>query len=324
MPNTLLPEREGDAAAVVSPLGEVVLIDNGVVELCDRPLAYLRSIGVERVDHHVASHYHPDHIGCTAEVLAAFPLVGDAYDRGPGYAGAVYARYVEAVGAHRRTATTDTVVTLDAGGDAPVRLPVVALAGGGVATDNENNLSLVVVLEFGHFRAVFGGDLSGFAEYDYQDIETPVAPLVGRVDVYKVHHHGSRFSTNTAWLAATTPRVGVVSVGDGNPFGHPTAACLGRLHAWGVQTYWTEFGAGAWPEPLLDQVSGSTVVEVAPGAEEFTVRLAGGAVDVYPTWARHVDRIRTRVRAAAAGTLHPHALEAPGALRRAAPAPPPR
>jgi beta-lactamase superfamily II metal-dependent hydrolase len=295
---------QGDAAAIVSPLGEVVLIDNGVVEECDRPVAYLHSIDVERIDYHIASHYHPDHIGCTTEVLAAFPLQHEAYDRGFSYSSATYTSYVSAVGSHRQTATTSTVITLDEGGDAPVEISVVALNGNGVATVNENDLSLVVVLEYGYFRAVFGGDLSGVAGSDYLDIETSVAPEVGKVDVYKVHHHGSRYSTNTAWLTTTTPRVGIISVGNGNAFGHPTASCLGRLHAAKVQTYWTELGGGAWPEALFDQVAGSTVVEVAPGAEEFTVRLSEGAVDVYPTWARHRDRIRRPIRAEEPGTLH--------------------
>jgi len=51
-----------------------------------------------------------------------------------------------------------------------------------------------------------GGDLSGFTESGCADIETSVAPKIGQVDVYKVHHHGSQHSTNTAWPQTIMPR----------------------------------------------------------------------------------------------------------------------
>jgi competence ComEA-like helix-hairpin-helix protein len=35
-----------------------------------------------------------------------------------------------------------------------------------------------------------------------------------------------------ALLSAVRPSVAVLSVGEGNPYGHPTAAALGRLGAW--------------------------------------------------------------------------------------------
>lgn len=275
---------QGDAEVLVSPHGQVVLFDDGVRDHCDKPLAYLAKIGVTKVDVHIASHYHDDHIGCAQEVLAAFPLQGEAFDRGGSYTTTSYTKYVQAVGTHRATATTSTVITLDQAWPDPVTISIVALNGNGVATTNENDLSVVAVVRYGHFRAELGGDLSGFDTGSYADIETSVAPLVGRVDVYKVHHHSSRYSTNDAWLATVTPRIGIVSVGDGNSYGFPTADCLARLHAHGVHTYWTETGAGVAPDPAFDEVAGSTVVEVAKDAAEYTVTLAGGAVETYPTW----------------------------------------
>ncbi len=275
---------QGDAEVLISPHGEVVLFDDGARDHCDKPLAYLAKIGVTKVDVHIASHYHDDHIGCTQEVLTAFPLAGPAYDRGGSYTTTSYTKYVQAVGSHRATATTSTVITLDQEWPDPVTISIVALNGNGVPTTNENDLSVVAVVRYGHFRAELGGDLSGFDTGSYADIETSVAPLVGRIDVYKVHHHSSRYSTNDAWLATTTTRIGIISVGDGNSYGFPTADCLARLHAHGVHTYWTEAGAGVAPDAAFDEVAGSTVVEVAKDAAEYTVTIAGGAVDVYPTW----------------------------------------
>lgn len=97
-------------------------------------------------------------------------------------------------------------------------------------------MSLVALVEFGNFRAEMSGDLSGYSENSYADIESSVAPKLGRVDVYQVHHHASRYSSNAAWISAVRPRIGIVSTGVGNTFEHPTEECLERLHTAGVKT----------------------------------------------------------------------------------------
>ena len=275
---------QGDAALLVSPLGETVLFDNGVSGNCDKPLSYLQQLGVTKLDYHIASHYHADHIGCTTEVLAQFPLQRDALDRGGQYKSTVYTNYLEAVGTHRKTAEPGTKLILDARSKNPVEIDIAASNGNGIKTTNENDLSVVAVVHFGKFDAELGGDLSGFKTGSYEDIETGVAPKVGQVEVYKVHHHCSQYSTNDAWLAITKPIIGIVSVGDANGYGHPTQECLERLHAASVKTYWTETGEAAKPEPGQDVVAGSIVVEVAPGAESFTVARRGAAADTYAVW----------------------------------------
>ena len=52
---------------------------------------------------------------------------------------------------------------------------------------------------YGAFDEVLAGDLTG----EDPDIESVVAAQIGDVEVYKVNHHGSRFSSNDAWLNAS-------------------------------------------------------------------------------------------------------------------------
>jgi hypothetical protein len=203
-------------------------------------------------------------------------------DRGADYPSTVYRNYATLAGAARRSATPGMEITLDEGSADPVKIKIVALNGNGTQTTNENDLSLVAVVSFENFKTEFGGDLSGFDTANYKDIETSVAPLVGPIDVYKVHHHCSQYSTNETWLSTTKPKVAIISTGDGNVYRHPTADCLERLHRAGIKTYWTESGNGAEPDPLWDTVSGNIVIEVAPGAQTFTLTHGAGGSETYP------------------------------------------
>lgn len=273
---------QGDAAIVVSPGGESVMFDDGVSSGCGKVTSYLRQLGLTRIDYHIASHYHADHIGCAQAVFSAFPLSRVAFDRGGSYSTATFTNYLTAIGGFRQTATVGSSITLDAGSATPVRIDIVALNGNGVSTDDENALSIVSVVHYGTFDAEFGGDLSGSWDSGGADVESSVAGRVGRIEVYKVHHHGSTFSSNSTWLSATNPKVGIISVGNGNTYGHPTADAVGRLHSAGVRTYWTEYGAGAAPGGM-DVVGGDIRIDVDAAAGSFTVA-HGGASESYATW----------------------------------------
>ncbi|HVO79064.1 MAG TPA: MBL fold metallo-hydrolase [Candidatus Bathyarchaeia archaeon] len=279
---------QGDGAVLISPGGQVVVFDAGEdmkKHDCTRPVSYLDQLGVKHIDYLFVSHYHFDHIGCIPAVLGQFPLLNDAFDRGSKYPGATYTSYVHAVGSHRKTAAVGDTLTLDKNSQNPVVITVVAVDGkskhGTVQTSNENDLSLAAVVSFGSFKEEIGGDLSGDNTQMYQDVETPVAPDVGQINVYKVHHHCSSHSTNDTWLADTKPMIGIISAGDGNDYGHPTADCLERLHTHNVKAYWTETGNGAAPEPGLDTVGGNIIIEVAPNASTFSVTYGGSHVDTY-------------------------------------------
>jgi hypothetical protein len=229
---------QGDGAILISPNGETVLFDDGVMKQCDKPLAYLQQLGVTKIDYHITSHYHSDHIGCAAQ---------------------------SSVSSRCRKPPSTEAKAITQARMTPTR-----------------HKSLVAVVHFGQFDAEIGGDLSGIDTGDYKDIETSVAPHVGEIEVYKVHHHGSRYSSNKAWLDTIKPIVAIISTGDGNTYGHPTLECLDRLHAANIKRiYWTEAGAGTDPDPTRDVVGGNIIVEVAPARTTFTVTYKGTSTDTY-------------------------------------------
>jgi len=81
----------------------------------------------------------------------------------------------------------------------------------------------------------------GFSMLLCADAEAEAVPLdPGPVDVLKVAHHGSDDAGLAALLERARPRLAVISVGDGNPYGHPTAATLATLAAHGIRTLRTD------------------------------------------------------------------------------------
>lgn len=280
---------QGDAALLISPTGETVLFDNGDYRNCDLPISYLDQLGIGTINYHVASHYHSDHIGCTEDVLGK-KFSGKAIDHGGDYHTDTYRRYEKTVKTDR-TAAQDLRRLLLGDSSNPVVIDFVISAGIAVeqgkqfTVNNENDLSVVSLVRYGDFSATFGGDLSGEKTSNYRDVETPAAHLFSQIEVYKVHHHGSRHSSNDAWLASTKPMIAIISAGVRNTHGHPTVATLKRLHTRGIRTYWTTTGSGdAAPQLGLDTVGGNIIIEVEPNSETFSVTHSGDKIDTFTMW----------------------------------------
>ena len=298
-----LDAGQGDAAVIITPGGRVAMIDDGTNfasgssgASCGKVLTQLQALGITHIDLHFASHYHADHIGC----ITSFPgiTIAAGWDRGQSYTTTTYNNYVSYLTGKRFTLTKGQVITLDSLSAHPVRITCVALAGDGISTSDENSKCLVLKVSYGEFDEVFGGDLTGNpsgSSSSNTNIETKVGPQVGRVEAYKVHHHGSAGASYDDWLNATMPKIGIISCGAGNGYGHPTSAALTRLHIHGVRTYWTENGAasGATPDPIWDKVA-SNMIRInavwqpggvdsilAPGIAD-TLTNSGTAVDGTP------------------------------------------
>ncbi|MBZ5509247.1 MAG: hypothetical protein LAO78_27630 [Acidobacteriia bacterium] len=55
---------QGLGAVLISPDGQIVLFDDGLLNNCDKPVSYLQQLGITHIDYHITSHYHADHFGC--------------------------------------------------------------------------------------------------------------------------------------------------------------------------------------------------------------------------------------------------------------------
>ncbi len=261
---TTLDVGQGDAAVLVTPSGCVALFDGGPTGSGATIKAHLRTLGVTRVDMAFVSHYHADHMGGIDEVeqgADAIPISA-VYDHGGSYASSMFDEYAAQFQGRRTAVRQGQTFSLCS----EVTLKVVASDGNGTNPSDENARSVVVKISYGAFDALVGGDLTGSTE----DMESTIASSVGEIELYKVHHHGSKYSSNDTFLAATKPLVSFISVGVGNPYGHPTPECLSRLSTHGSDIWKTE-------DPAANKKLGHLVLASASG-NTFTVSQGGTSI----------------------------------------------
>jgi beta-lactamase superfamily II metal-dependent hydrolase len=70
--------------------------------------------------------------------------------------------------------------------------------------------------------------------------ELAVTSDPSRIRILKVGHHGSRTSSSPVFVQAYHAAAALVSVGRGNPFGHPAADVLARLNRQGADVFRTD------------------------------------------------------------------------------------
>ncbi|HHA19439.1 MAG TPA: PKD domain-containing protein, partial [Methylophaga sp.] len=99
---------------------------------------------------------------------------------------------------------------------------------------DSNDASIVIKTSYGSVDFLFTGDISSSVESELIN-----SPFDLDSDILKVAHHGSKYSTYDAFLDATTPSVGIISVG--SSYGHPTEETLTRLANHKVEVYRTDY-----------------------------------------------------------------------------------
>ena len=98
-----------------------------------------------------------------------------------------------------------------------VTLRILPLPPESACPNDENNNSIVVRLEFGHFSMLFTGD----AEEKELRFLVENHPELLDVDVLKASHHGSRNGFTDEFLSVITPTHVVISAGVHRGFRHP-------------------------------------------------------------------------------------------------------
>ena len=206
---------QGDAALVICD-DEAMLIDGGPPSASQLVYTYLRE-HTQAISVMIATHPHDDHIGGLAAALNAVPVdvIYSPVTEWDSKSWQSLEKYADAQG---------TPIVVPSEGD------VFSLGGATVTVLHcwpdawtENDMSIVVRLDYGSTSFLFTGDAEASSEYMMLD------EGLEHADVLKVGHHGSRSSSTVEFIEAVSPTYAVISCGAENQYGHPHEETLAAL-----------------------------------------------------------------------------------------------
>lgn len=215
-------------AALVECDGHYMLIDGGNKADSNVIYSVLKKAGVSKLDIVVGTHAHEDHIGglpgaynyTTADITLC-PVKSydsDAFDD--------FKKYANEKGNGITIPSVGDTYTLGS-----ATITILGVNGGA----DTNDTSIILMIRYGQTSFLFTGDAEREAEQAVINSGMDLSATV-----LKVGHHGSDTSTSYLFLRNIAPKYAVISVGDGNSYGHPTEDTLSRLRDAEVTTFRTD------------------------------------------------------------------------------------
>jgi competence protein ComEC len=217
----VLDVGQGDSILLDPPDGEPILVDTGPPD--DGVEDRLRDLGIRSLAAIVISHDQSDHAGDLGALLESLRVDRVVYGRAdPRLHATALAAGAEPYRLAEGGEIDSGSLHLSALWPPPELL--------GQTGGDPNLLCLVLIAQWRHFSMLLTGDA-----------ETEAVPMdPGPIDVLKVAHHGSADEGLGELLERSVPKLAVISVGEGNTYGHPTEATLAELQAHDIPTLRTD------------------------------------------------------------------------------------
>ena len=215
---------QGDSILITNN-NKTMLIDASTNEMGSRVVKYLNDLGIKKIDYLVGTHPHEDHIGGLDNVIKNFDI-GTIYMPNVVATTKTFEEVIDAISAKKLKVTSPKTGDKFTVGNAECEVMSIRND-----KDDYNNCSIVIKMDFNNVSYLFTGDAEESVE---SSRKWP------HIDVLKVGHHGSNTSSSKKFLEQIKPEVALISVGQGNTYGHPTQATLKRLSNIGAKIYRTD------------------------------------------------------------------------------------
>lgn len=217
-------------ASYITCGGESMMIDGGNKADSDYVVSFLKSHNTDELKYVFATHVHEDHVGGLAGALTQCD-VQRVFCSKSSYSSKAFNDFKDK--AKMRGADVEIPEPGDKYSLGGCTITVLAPY---ETSDEENDNSIVLKLEYGDTSFLFTGDAENGEEKDMlsncrRDLKS---------DVLKVGHHGSETSTGYEFLREVMPEYAVISVGKDNSYGHPDDSVISRLQDEGASIYRTD------------------------------------------------------------------------------------
>ena len=206
--------------------GKFALIDAGDRDDDTTVKSYLTGQGVKRLEYLIITHFHADHFGAADTVVTDFE-VGTTFVSNGNADTQVYQDFINSLS----NKGLKPSVPLE-GGEVSLGNATLTFYNTRGGNSNENNNSLVTLLQSGSRKALFTGDSESQVEANLTNI--------GDVDLFKAGHHGSDTSNTSSLLNRIKPEHVVIMAGANNKYGHPSAEVMNRFKSLGIPVYRTD------------------------------------------------------------------------------------
>ena len=228
---------QGDCIFVRSLSGKSYLIDCGSGNVNDieknRIVPFLKYKSVAELDFILISHTDKDHISGVIGLLENFE-VGTVVMPDILFKEEVYNEIVEK--AYEEGVMVEYFSKGDYIEDGLMKLACMHPPLDYGSTDS-NSLSMVLQMKFKSFSALFTGDMT-----QKEEKLLVTSGVLDKIDLLKVAHHGSKFSTCYDFLEVIRPDIAVVSCSKVNSYGHPDPDVMERLLVYTDSIYVTSEG----------------------------------------------------------------------------------
>ncbi len=232
-------------AILVSVEGHTVLVDTGYARSKGQIMTALNRMGVSALDAVFVTHLDKDHIGgLTWLAESDIPI-------GAWYASGMYMD-VDSAEEHPMTEAAairgESVTFLLAGDEVSLGSAVLrVLAPMTLATDKDDNNSLVMMLESSQGRILLAGDM----EYP-EESQLLASGENLKCDVLKVANHGDDDTNSPAFTQAASPQIAVISTSTEEKAETPDPTLVAQLKNQGAEVYVTDECTGG----ILVRLSG--------------------------------------------------------------------
>ena len=227
---TMIDVGQGDSI-LLEIEDKTVLIDTGGSYFSSYNIAqnklvpYFKSRGIKTIDYLILTHGDYDHLGEASNLITLFPVTNVIFNSGA----------INSLEEHliKELNTKKINYQFVSQGNIKINDVVLNFINNSDNTD-ENEDSLIIYTKISGRNILFMGDSGKESEnYIISEYNLP------QMDILKIGHHGSKYSTSEFFIKTIKPKIALISVGLNNNFDHPNQEVINLLDTNHVNTYTT-------------------------------------------------------------------------------------
>jgi len=227
--------------------GMTAMVDCGTRSSGKDAVAYLKELGITKLDYVIGTHPHDDHMGGMYDVITNFEvgtvIISDSRD------GDITANWYLKLMNELQTGNYEVHYAQE-GEIYQLEDATMQVLSAETDVSNTNNYSIVLKVSFGQMDMIMTGDAETQIEEKILESGVDID-----AEILKSGHHGSDTSNSEEFLDAISPDYVLISAGLGNKHEHPIKEVMERFEERNIEVYRTDESGSVVVTITTDSVS---------------------------------------------------------------------